>query len=267
MKYSRFFSAAATLSLLASSFVPAMTSAATHTGSVFNSGDLIKAPGQSTVYYFGADGKRYIFPNSKTYFTWYTDFSNVKLISDGQLSTMPLGKNVTYRPGRKMVKITTVPSVYVVDQGGILRHVATEQLAETLYGISWRNQIDDVPDSYFSNYRIGTPIQTASDYQPGNVMTLTANINQDKQLSETKITVSIGSINNGFVPGSTTVKRGTEVTWTNNDVTRHTVTGTGFDSGWLEPGASYTHRFNTVGSFDYRCSIHPVMQGTINVVN
>ena len=236
-------------------------------GSVFSPGDLIKASG-ATVYYFAADGHRYVFPNSKTYFTWYTDFSKVKTISDGQLATIPMGRsNVTYRPGRKMVKITTDPKVYVVDQGGVLRWVSTAQLAETLYGLSWKNQIDDVADSFFSNYRIGTPIQTASDFQPSNIMTQTANISQDKQMDETKATVTIGSVSNGFVPSSITVKKGTTVTWTNNDSAAHTVVGAGWSSGQLSYGQSYSHTFSTAGSFDYHCGIHPVMQGTINIVN
>lgn len=247
------------------SLVSPLTSHAAMMGA-FNSGDLIKGSG-STVYYFAANGKRFVFPNEKTYFTWYTDFSRVVQISDGQLASIPLGGNVTYRPGRKMVKITTDPKVYVIDQGGILRHVATEQLAQTLYGLSWKNQIDDVPDAFFVNYRSGTPIQTASDYRPSDVMTLTANINQDKQFDETKVTVTIGTRENGFVPNTITVKRGTEVTWTNRDIMNHTVTGQGWDSGMIAPGQDYKRRFDTVGSFDYRCTIHPTMQGTINVVN
>ncbi len=263
MNVTRFVGAISTLALLASSALPLSASAATT--NAFNSGELIKGS-LSTVYYFAANGKRYVFPNEKTYFTWYTNFNGVKQIPDGQLATIPLGGNVTYRPGRKMIKITTDPRVYVVDQGGVLRHVATEQLAQTLYGISWKNQIDDVPDAFFTNYRSGTPIQTASDYNADNVMTLTANINQDKQFDETKATVTIGTMNNGFVPTTMTVKRGTQVTWTNADTTDHTVTAASFDSGLIHPGATYAHTFDTVGSFDYHCSVHPTMQGTINVV-
>jgi plastocyanin len=263
MTLTRLVSFASALSLLAGSVAPLMASAATT--SAFNSGELIKGS-LSTVYYFASNGKRYVFPNEKTYFTWYQDFSNVKQIPDGQLSTIPLGGNVTYRPGRKMVKITTDPRVYVVDQGGVLRHVGSEQLAQTLYGISWKNQIDDVPDGYFTNYRTGTAIQTASDYQPNNVMTQTVRINQDKQLDETKVMVTIGSMNNGFVPTTLTIKRGTEVTWTNGDVMDHSVKGANFDSGLIRPGATFSRTFDTVGSFDYRCTVHPTMQGTINVV-
>lgn len=234
--------------------------------SAFNVGDLIKGSGD-TVYYFASNGKRYVFPNSKTYFTWYTDFSGVKQIPDGALSTVPLGGNVTYRPGRKMLKVTTDPRTYVVDQGGILRHVTSQSLAETLYGIAWKNQIEDLPDGFFVNYRLGTPIQTASDYQASNVMTLTATISQDKQFDEGIVTVSIGSASNGFVPATNTVKAGKTVTWTNRDIVVHNVTGNGWSSGDIQPGASWSKVFGTAGSFDYRCTIHPVMQGTLNVVN
>ncbi len=232
----------------------------------FNVGDLIKGSGD-TVYYFGPDGHRYVFPNSKTYFTWYVDFSTVKQIPDGHLSTIPLGRsNVTYRPGKKMIKITTDPRVYVVDQGGLIRHVATAQLAETLYGLNWKNQIEDVPDAFFVNYRRGTQIQTASDYNPSNVMTLTTTISQDKQFSEGLVTVTIGSATNGYVPTTVTIKAGTEVTFTNSDITAHTVTGNGWGSGNIQPGQTYVHKFSTVGSFDYHCALHPVMQATVNVV-
>ncbi len=253
---------AATLLLTA---MPLASQAATT--SAFNPGDLIKGA-SDTVYYFAADGRRYVFPNAKTYFTWYPDFSKVKQISDGQLSTIPLGRtNVTYRPGNKMIKITTDPKTYVVDQGGFLRHVTSEQLAQTLYGLSWKNQIDDVSDSFFVNYKIGTPIQTASDYNPQNVMTQTTTIAQDKQMDETKVTITIGSMNNGFVPTTTTVKKGTTVTWTNNDITDHTVVGSVLDSGTLKPNGTYSYTFNTAGAFDYHCGIHTTMQGTVNVVN
>ncbi len=233
----------------------------------FSPGDLIRGTTTNTVYYFGPDGRRYVFPNEKTYFTWYQDFSKVKFITDGQLGAMPLGRsNVTYKPGYKMVKITTDPKVYAVDQGGVLRWVKTQQLAETLFGLNWKNRIDDVPDSFFVNYRVGAPLETANEYNPANVMTGTPTISIDKQFDETMLNVAIAQSNIGFVPASTTIKAGTTVTWTNNDSVPHSVTGTGFDSGLIQPGKSYTHKFSQVGSFEYRCSIHPTMQGAINVV-
>ncbi|HPF95040.1 MAG: cupredoxin domain-containing protein [Candidatus Magasanikbacteria bacterium] len=259
LMFSRAVATLATASMLAA---PLAAGAAT-TGA-FNAGDLIKASG-AAVYYFAPNGKRYVFPNDKTYFTWYKDFSGVRTISDGALSSIPLGGNVTYRPGYKMVKITTDPRTYVVDQGGILRQIGSEQLAQTLYGPTWNSQVDDIPDAFFVNYRLGTQIQTASDYNPENVKTLTTTISQDKQFDETLATITIGSVSNGFVPATLTVKKGTTVTWTNRDIVVHSVVGNGFNSGDVKPGDSYSKQFNTVGSFDYSDTINPVMQGTINV--
>lgn len=257
-----FISKIALVATLGMTFTP-MAQAAT---GAFSAGDLIKGQSSSSVYYYASNGKRYVFPNEKTYFTWYTDFSGVQTISDAQLGTIPIGGNVTYRPGVKMLKITTDPRTYVVDQGGILRHVQSEQLANTLYGLNWQNKIEDLPDPFFINYKLGTPIQTESDYTPANVMTLTTTIAQDKQFDETKVTISVGTVSTGMVPTSITVKKGTEITWTNRDIVVHTVTGSGFDSGNLQANQSWTRKFDTVGSFDYKCSIHPTMQGTINVV-
>ncbi|MEN9558765.1 MAG: hypothetical protein RL141_1134 [Candidatus Parcubacteria bacterium] len=252
----------------ASLLMPVATLAANAPSAVFSPGDLIKGKSNSSVYYYASNGKRYVFPNEKTYFTWYPDFSGVKVLSDAQLGVIGIGGNVTYRPGVKMVKITTDPKVYAVDRGGILRHVASEQLAQTMHGLNWNEVIEDVPDAYFTNYRIGTQIQVASDFVPADVRTLTTRIAQDKLLDELKATISIGNVDTvSFVPSSFTIKRGTTVTWTNDDSMDHTVKGSGFDSGMLAPGQSYSHTFNTVGSFDYVCSIHPTMQGTVNVVN
>jgi plastocyanin len=265
----RFFASAASFAAAVAMMLPSATLAATNAPSaVFSPGDLIKGKSTSGVYYYASNGKRFVFPNEKTYFTWFKDFSGVKTISDAQLGVLPLGGNVTYRPGVKMLKITTDPRTYVVDQGGILRHVGSESLANTLYGLNWQDKIEDLPDPFFTNYKLGTAIQTASDYKPADVTTLTATIAQDKQFDETSVTVSIGDMATvGFVPTTLTIKKGSQITWTNRDVTDHTVTGNGWTSGSLKAGESYTRRFDTAGSFDYHCDIHTVMQGTVNVVN
>jgi plastocyanin len=76
--------------------------------------------------------------------------------------------------------------------------------------------------------------------------------------------------NMSFSPDSITVKKGTTVTWTNNDSTTHTVTadsGSGPKSGNLASSDTYNFTFNTTGTFNYHCSIHPSMTGKVTVTD
>lgn len=129
-------------------------------------GDLIKSSENSAVYYYGADGKRHAFPNERVYKSWYVDFSGVKTISASELADITLGKNVTYKPGVKMIKLQTVPKVYAIGRGGVLRWVQSEELARSLYGADWNKKIDDVSDALFTDYMEGSVISSASDFSP-----------------------------------------------------------------------------------------------------
>lgn len=146
------------------------------------SGSLVKAS-LPAVYYVGSDAKRYVFPNEKTYKTWYSDFSSVQTITDAELAAMPIGGNATYKPGVKMVKITTDPKVYAVDKGGALRWVKTEALAVALYGADWNKKIDDVPDAFFTNYTVGSDVAASSDFVPATATAAASSINADKSLA------------------------------------------------------------------------------------
>jgi hypothetical protein len=147
-------------------------------------GDLIKGSGPA-VYYYGADGKRYVFPTEATYRTWYTDFSSVKTISDAELGAIMIGGNATYRPGVRLVKVTTDPKVYAIARGGVLRWVQSEGVATSLYGADWRTLIDDLPDPFFINYRTGALIGSMADFTPSAETTGTTTIDADKNLSMT----------------------------------------------------------------------------------
>src|SRR3989339_410284 len=114
-------------------------------------GSVIKGKGLSSLYYLGEDGKRYVFPNDKTYFSWFDDFSNVEEIELEDLYEYNLGGNARYKPGKLLIKITTDPKVYAVSADGILH---------------WNKMIDDIPDSFFTNYTIGDPIETEDDFNP-----------------------------------------------------------------------------------------------------
>jgi plastocyanin len=73
-----------------------------------------------------------------------------------------------------------------------------------------------------------------------------------------------------FTPSQITVAKGGTVTWTNNDNVTHTVVDDlsnvgGPASGDIQPGSTYSFTFNKTGSFQYHCSIHTYMRGTIVV--
>ncbi len=84
--------------------------------------------------------------------------------------------------------------------------------------------------------------------------------------SSTKASVSID--NSAFGTKTLTVKKGATVTWTNDDSVAHTVTsatGAELSSGTLAVGKTYSHTFDTVGTFAYKCTLHPTMTATVVV--
>lgn len=73
-----------------------------------------------------------------------------------------------------------------------------------------------------------------------------------------------------FAPGIITVTAGTSVVWeVRKDPEQHTVTpveaGSFTASGQLFAGDDYRVRFNDPGRYDYVCSLHPFMTGTVIV--
>jgi len=68
-----------------------------------------------------------------------------------------------------------------------------------------------------------------------------------------------------FIPDTITVTKGTTVTWTNKDSAAHTIKGTGFISGTLNQGQTYSQTFNEAGTFEYVCGVHPSMKGKVIV--
>ncbi len=142
-------------------------------------GSLIKASGPA-VYYYSQDGKRYVFPNEATYRTWFSDFSGVQVVTDNELAQIMIGGNATYRPGTRLIKITTDPKVYAVSGGGILRWVSTEAVARSLFGDQWASSVDDVPDPFFINYQIGSPITQTNEYTASTEQSQSSSIDIDR---------------------------------------------------------------------------------------
>ena len=73
-----------------------------------------------------------------------------------------------------------------------------------------------------------------------------------------------GSTN--YSPRTVTVQIGGSVVWTNKDGGKHTtVSDTGLWTSDIAPGADFTRTFPTAGTYNFHCSLHPGMTGTITV--
>jgi plastocyanin len=71
-----------------------------------------------------------------------------------------------------------------------------------------------------------------------------------------------------FNPEQVTIGAGDTVTWTNNDSTAHDVTADEFssgESGGMANGDTFEHTFEQAGTFDYVCTVHPGMEGSVVV--
>jgi len=79
---------------------------------------------------------------------------------------------------------------------------------------------------------------------------------------------------NCFIPSTVVITVGGTVTWENTDNAAHTVTSGSpadgpdgvFDSSLIMAGgASFSHTFDDVGTYDYFCMVHPWMAGSVVV--
>ena len=116
--------------------------------------------------------------------------------------------------------------------------------------------------------------QTAPPVQPP--ATVTTPLQTTQQLTITTIpvpqttsSVSANTIlikNFAFDPASITVKAGSTVRWVNQDSVPHRIVfADGADSTVLAGMQSWSRKFDQAGTYDYACTIHPTMLGTVIV--
>jgi len=102
-----------------------------------------------------------------------------------------------------------------------------------------------------------------------------------------EVQFAVGSINPAcadtdecFIPSEVTVDVGGEVIWTNVDNVFHTIAagdlsenpkmiGTDYPNGFgdagtlIQPGETFTHKFEVEGTYPYVCTVHPWMTGVV----
>ena len=78
--------------------------------------------------------------------------------------------------------------------------------------------------------------------------------------------------NSCYLPHEITISVGGTVTWINNDSAAHFATSGKdatadgkFDSGMVMASSKFSQKFDTAGTYDYFCTVHPWMTGTVIV--
>lgn len=104
----------------------------------------------------------------------------------------------------------------------------------------------------------------------GNKSDTPATSNDSTNSVSTVETNSVTITDFAFAPANITIKKGTTVTWTNQDSAAHTVTpdspSDAFKGSELfGRGQNYSFTFDTPGTYAYHCTPHPTMKGTVVV--
>ena len=142
--------------------------------------DKVKRNEKDFIYYYAADGKRYVFPELSVFKSWFGDYPVDKLAFEDveTMSKSPLGGNVTLRPGT-LLQSPTLLNTFLVVKNGYISPVGDEEILVKYYGADWKKLVVILPDYYFSQYGLGKTIKSVSDFPkiPAEIT-----IDQDKDL-------------------------------------------------------------------------------------
>lgn len=175
------------------------------------------------------------------------------------------------------------PDVAHVTKGNIIEWTNNDSVAHTVTssvdaGATFDSSLMDPA----STFQVDTSKLEVGEYQYACMVHpwMTASFVLEEQKEPVKKDVSIvkgaSTEQSGqlyFDPADISVSVGTTVVWINNDESIHTVTsGTleqgpsgDFDSEMISSGQTFEHTFDSAGVWNYFCTVHPWMKGTVTV--
>lgn len=132
----------------------------------------------------------------------------------------------------------------------------------------------------FSSSPYYKPLSVASADQKNSTKSAAGQVDESKFSNIVKISILSGASVQGapdYDPDTPAVPKDALIKWVNDDTVPHSATsgkgfseadyGKLFDSGFLDPGTSYSVPAATVGEGEhpYFCQVHPFMTGTVKV--
>lgn len=219
-------------------------------------------------------------------------------------TTMPPGPegprevNITkdgFVPGVIMVMVNeTVMWINVDDENHTVTHNATVSEWDSgtiLPGGSFNYTFTKAGNySYYCKMHLGMtgvvevgehqepPESTTTTQPPGTTTTLVAPTTTLGGTTTTSLPpgppgpMEVNITDSGFNPNVIMTPINDTMIWTNVDSLNHTVTSNetnvslgAWDSGVIEPNASFNRTFTVLGNFSYYCSLHPSMTGVVQV--
>jgi len=121
---------------------------------------LVRTQDSSAVYFLDTDGFRHVFASSTIFFSWYTDFTDVQVVSTDLIATYKIGSRVRMAPG-SLIKIQSDAKVYAIDENGSKHHIDSEATAIRLFGEDWATKVVDIDPTQYTDYPDGEVIDAS----------------------------------------------------------------------------------------------------------
>lgn len=115
-------------------------------------GDLFRGSSPS-VWRYGDDGKRHLFPDDFTFKSWSNQYAWVITASDEQVNAIPEGNPILVYPGYAVVGFTADANLYTVTRVGVLKKLSSFGEAQQKYGTNWRTRIHIYPSELKARYQ------------------------------------------------------------------------------------------------------------------
>lgn len=149
----------------------------------------------SAIWYYGCDGKKYLFSFLGSFESWFGKGAGrccmVRTVTDEVFQSIPrggmAGGKVCYRPGNRILQVTLTDGtlwdiLIAVSRGCVLRELASEAVAEDIFGPDWKNLIEVIPWAHYYNYYAGPLIKSKTDYDPMKEQESALTIDQNQNL-------------------------------------------------------------------------------------